>query len=164
MPYGNQGGMATIATSPRHPGTFQNWLVWVLAALGLAVAVGAALLVADAIRTDGDEAVPAAATAETGLIGEATAIHIAAPGITTAYFGLNPALDPEVGPSGLMDEATAIHIAKPGVTTVHFGLNPAFDPDVGPSGMIEEATPLHIAAPGVTTVYLGNSGELFAEE
>jgi hypothetical protein len=156
--------MATIATSPRHPETFHHWWAWILAAVGLAFAVGAAVLVADAIRSGGDEPTTAAVSGEAGVLDEATPIHIAEPGVTTAYVGLNPAFDPDVGPSGLMEEATAIHVAEPGITTVYVGLNPAFDPDVGPSGLIDEATPMHIAAPGVTTVYLGNSGEMYAEE
>jgi len=59
--------------------------------------------------------------AETGLIVEASPIHIAGPGVTTVYSGLNPAFDLDVPPTGLIAEATPIHIAGPGVATVYLG-------------------------------------------
>ena len=57
----------------------------------------------------------------TGLIAEATPIHVGVPGTATEYFGLNPAFDPDVPPTGLLAEATPIHPAVPGVTTQYLG-------------------------------------------
>ena len=92
-----------------------------------------------------------------------TPIHVAAPGVTTPYFGYSGDLHAVIAPvSGfdLADDTTTFQFVAPGVTTPYFGFSGEMWP---PSEYDHEVTPMHLASPGVTTPYFGYSGELNPE-
>jgi hypothetical protein len=168
-----------------------NWL-WVGLTVVTVVLIMAAITWTTYSPTVTETATPGAVI-DTELAEEATAFHLASPGVTTQYFGADGAPEADwvrelaVGNvisltlfngMELDHEATPARFAAAGVTTQYFGANGIPEADwvrelaVGNvislslfNGMEldHEVTPIHFAAPGVTVLYFGNSDELDPE-
>lgn len=127
----------TTAHHPSHMGVRwhpnHEWL-WIGLSAMLVAFVTIAIVV---VATRADTTVAPVLESASGFAyeNEATAMHVASPGITTEYFGNSGELYPAIS---VLPAATGF----------------AYD---------HEATAMQLASPGVTTEYFGNSGELFAE-
>jgi hypothetical protein len=135
----------------------------------LIVAVGAFLVIAVAIGwniAQGDEPAIDTDSMVSGFDynAEATTGRMAAPGVTTQYFGHTDELFPErdlVSGFQYQNEATPGRTVLPGVIGQYFGHSEELFPPKPVSGFDHntDATTGKSAADGVTTTYFGNNPE-----